>query len=204
MFKKILTTILIAVLLLPISHHANAQYDTLRSITNPTKDWTITFSHEVHKDTLNAQSIYIESSTKAKHPLTFSLSDDLREITVTPSEKYSYGEQYELVISKEIGSVKGGKLQTEIRMPFSLQGGEHLIDIDVNLNPFMTNVKVTAGKEVKHVQVLLNGQALDLKPGENHLFSRGILGLAAGDALIFRALDANHNVLEEIPYTITN
>lgn len=202
--KKLLTLSILFSLILTFISPVNAANLSERITTDREKPWTITFSDEVDFNSVNEQSIYIETDKGNKHPISFIISDDLKQITVTPKKQYAIGTAYTLVISDAVRSTKGGKLSSAVDLPFRLEG-VHIKSVQATLNPFATNVKVQSVKGVDKLTVSVNGTAEQtMHRSSNDQFQRALLGLASGDELILRAYDQTGRLLETLTYEVVN
>jgi hypothetical protein len=202
MIKRIVTTLLLVCLVLFFNVPANATSFESQIITDPEKSWTITFNNEVSFESPNRNAIYIVSANGDKHPVSLTVSDDSKKITVHPTEPYTFGTLYTLVIPKEFVSKKGDKLKLDVKKQFQLQG-THILTISATLNPLFTNVIVQGTSNVTSMKVSVNGTAEEtIHPSSNHQFQRGMLGLAVGDQLIIRAFDRHGDLLETQNYEV--
>ncbi|WNS75223.1 Ig-like domain-containing protein [Bacillus sp. DTU_2020_1000418_1_SI_GHA_SEK_038] len=91
-----------------------------RTIKDPLKSWSITFTAPVNKGTVKKQNFYIIDKSQKKLQTKLRLSDDGTKVTITPETSYKEGVQYYLYIK---GNVKTGKstfLNEHTVLPFKL------------------------------------------------------------------------------------
>lgn len=82
------------------------------------KSWTITFSEALDDTTLNEQTIYIETATQQKHPVSISLQAE-HIVIVEPLQPYTSSEPYTLVI-QDVKSRSQRSLVEISRQPFTV------------------------------------------------------------------------------------
>ncbi|MEH7522603.1 Ig-like domain-containing protein [Bacillus sp. JJ1503] len=91
-----------------------------RTIKDPLKSWSITFTAPVNKGTVKKQNFYIIDNSQKKLTTKLRLSADESKVTITPETPYKEGVQYYLYIK---GNVKTGKstfLNEHTVLPFKL------------------------------------------------------------------------------------
>ncbi|MEH7389764.1 Ig-like domain-containing protein [Bacillus sp. JJ1474] len=91
-----------------------------RTIKDPLKSWSITFTAPVNKGTVKKQNFYIIDDSQKKLQTKLRLSADETKVTITPETSYKEGVQYYLYIK---GNVKTGKstfLNVHTVLPFKL------------------------------------------------------------------------------------
>lgn len=86
------------------------------------KIWTIKFTSEVGFDDLTKQGITVTNSKGVRENIGINLGQDSKTVTVTaPSEGYTPGENYTLVIGTNTHSKKGNTLKKEYRLHFNIK-----------------------------------------------------------------------------------
>lgn len=201
MLKKITTLVLLATLFLFWIEPASAKTFDFKPITDPMKDWTISFSDTVNEP-VDPNAIYITSANNQNHDVSIRLSADSTKIIVEPKNPYLFGTEYTLVIPQSFASAKGQKLKEEVTMPFQLQG-THIQTITANWNSLATNVIVQGTEHVAKTTVSFrNMPEKNLHRQSNNTFSLGVGGLAAGDILTIHAYGAQDQLLETQLYEV--
>lgn len=91
-----------------------------RTIKDPLKSWSITFTAPVNKGTVKKQNFYIIDERQKKLQTKLRLSNDESKVTIIPESPYKEGVQYFLYVK---GNVKTGKstfLNEHTVLPFKL------------------------------------------------------------------------------------
>lgn len=174
--------------------------------SNPTvtswKDWTVTFSQDVNQDS-NLDAIYIQSADQKKHPASVSISADSNKIVVDPKKPYLFGENYTLVIPKDVRSTKGKTLHKDVTKNFTVES-DYIDTIKTNYTALATNIIVKQSSlDVATIEVFVQGTTKTqlLHRGEEH-FSKGVFGLARGQTLEIYVYDDAGNELETLYYQV--
>lgn len=201
MYKKALPLLLLAALFLLGIQTVNAKHFGFEPIQDSTKPWVVSFSEAV-QERASFDSIYIESSDGIRHDVSYSLSDDLREIIVQPTKRYHLGEEYTIVVPQNLEAKSGKKLKESFSKAFQLQG-KYIESIQANANLLVTNVILQGDmKAISHATVSLEDQQFELSFNRNKThFSRGMQGLIKGDVLIVRAYGED-GLLEEQSFAV--
>jgi len=95
-----------------------------RTIQDPWKSWSITFTEAVHKGTIKKQNFYIIDARNKKVKTKLSLSDDGSKVTITPEARYQEGVQYYLYIKGNVKSGSNDYLNEHTILPFKLEVGK--------------------------------------------------------------------------------
>lgn len=203
MIRKIITMTLLGVILfLNGQPFATAKTFEPITITESDKPWTISFNAEVDFNQATKDDITLTSATGEELNLTYSISEDLKNITVKPLQPYTFGTTYTLVVSKNVKSMEGKQLASNASIQFTLQGN-YIQNITTQLSSWVTNVKVQGNRSVSKMTVSFNGGPEEvLLVSSNYLFQRGFLGLAAGDPLTIRAYNSLGEIIETQNYVI--
>ena len=175
--KRIFSILLLASLVFTMLPNAQAKTFDAQIITNASKPWTITFSDKINYTSTTNLPIYILTGTGDKHPVSLSISDDFKKITVTPTENYTIGENYTLFISKNMYSTAGKQLNTDTSLAFELQG-TYIKSVQAIWNPFVTNIFVQSTKDIATMKFSINGSTTQEKMirQNNNQFELGQLG----------------------------
>ncbi|MBS4190158.1 Ig-like domain-containing protein [Bacillus sp. FJAT-49705] len=91
-----------------------------RTIQDPLKSWSVTFTQPVNKGTIKKQNFYIIDERKRELKTKLRVSEDESKVTITPESPYKDNVQYYLHIK---GNVKSGKtfLNEHTILPFKLE-----------------------------------------------------------------------------------
>lgn len=201
MFKKRISIALSLFLFILFSSQVYAKTIESKITNEHSKAWKINFNQAIDKDSVTKESVYIKT-TSGRLPAILSISDNLKQISVKPENKYEIGLNYQVIITKEVMSNKGVKLKDNVIMDFSYEG-VHISNIEAVLNPLLTNITVKTSSVITKVDVSINGSKnQNLLKSNVSQFSKGIMGLALGDVLVIHAYDENGQLLEEQTYTI--
>lgn len=202
MMKRIFSILLIASLVFTMLPSAQAKTFGTQTITNASKPWTITFSDKINYTSTTNLPIYILTGTDKKHPVSLSISDDFKKVTVTPMENYTIGENYTLFISKNMYSTSGKQLNTDTSLSFQLRG-TYIQNVQATWNPFVTNIFVQSTKDITTMKFSVNGSTSQKMIRQNNdQFELGQLGLAIGDKLTFYAYNNSGQQLEIQSYIV--
>lgn len=175
--------------------------------SNPTvtswKDWTVTFSQDVNQDS-NLDAIYIQSADQKKHPASVSISADSNKIVVDPKKPYLFGENYTLVIPKDVRSTTGKTLHKDVTKNFTVES-DYIDTIETNYTALMTNVIITpkSSSEVAEITMEIQGttRTQELIRGKEY-FSKGIFGLSRGQAFELHLYNHDGDKLETLYYEV--
>ncbi|WP_077214968.1 Ig-like domain-containing protein [Bacillus dakarensis] len=167
---------------------------------DPQKVWEIEFNSVVEFNEDIKKSIYIETESGQHHPVNLQLSADGKTIKVHPDKPFFIEESYSLIITEDVYSVAGTKLNEETIMPFEVQG-EYIQSVQVTLNPLVTNVQAKAANGVARITISINGGS-EIALHEDR--TRGIRGLMAGDEIQIFAYDQHEQLLEKQSYQVLN
>lgn len=199
MFKNIVSFTLAMMLLFSIQLPSTAA-------SNPAvtswKDWTVTFSQDVNQDS-NLDAIYIQSADQKEHPASVSISADSNKIVVDPKKPYLFGENYTLVIPKDVRSAKGKTLHKDVTKKFTVES-DYIDAIETNYTALVTNVIVKQSSlDVAKVEMLVQGttNTQPLLRG-NDQFSKGVFGLSRGQILEIYVYDDAGKELETLYYQV--
>lgn len=85
------------------------------------KDWTITFSKEMKKDSFTDQTVQVKKKkTGETVPVTFKVSEDGESVSIyAPKEGYEVNEDYVLTISKGVTSVRDVEMSNDFTYSFT-------------------------------------------------------------------------------------
>lgn len=93
-----------------------------RTIQDPLKSWSITFTEAVNKGTIKKQNFYIMDAKQNKVKAKLRLSDDGSNVTITPVAPYREDVQYYLYIKGNVKSGSNAYLNEHTILPFKLGG----------------------------------------------------------------------------------
>ncbi|MFO1444347.1 Ig-like domain-containing protein [Bacillus sp. Bva_UNVM-123] len=93
-----------------------------RTIQDPMKSWSITFTEAVNEGTIKKQNFYIIDARQKKVKAKLQLSDDGSKVTITPEAPYKEGVQYYLYIKGNVKSGSNEFLNEHTILPFKLAG----------------------------------------------------------------------------------
>ena len=91
-----------------------------RTIQDPLKSWSITFTEAVNKGTIKKQNFYIIDAKQKKMKTKLKLSNDGSKVTITPEARYKEGVQYYLYIKGNVKSGSNAFLNEHTILPFKL------------------------------------------------------------------------------------
>ncbi|KOP71872.1 hypothetical protein AMS60_21510 [Bacillus sp. FJAT-21945] len=91
-----------------------------RTIQDPMKSWTITFTQPINKGTLKKQNFLIKDGKKRQVKAKLSLSKDERKVTITPESPYKKGVTYFLYIKGNVKSDQNEFLSEHTVLPFKI------------------------------------------------------------------------------------
>lgn len=205
MFKKIAATLLLMLFVLSSITPVNARTLEADPIKDITKDWEISFSLSVGHSTEDLQSlIYIVTDDNKKIDVSYSLSEDSTKVSVFPKNPYHFGTNYKLVVSDELLSESGMRLQESWTRPFSMQS-TYIDSIEANYTALATNVKVVStNKQIGRMTVALDGfsEELEMKRDKGGQFSQGMVGLYKGALLKINVYDEHNSIADTQYYTV--
>lgn len=205
MFKKIAATLLLMIFVLSSITPVNARTLEAKPITDITKDWEISFSLPVGHSKENLQSlIYIVTDDNKKIDVSYSLSEDATKVSVFPKNPYHFDTKYKLVVSDELRSKSGTRLEESWVRPFSLQS-TYIDSIEANYTALFTNVKVVStNKQIGRMTVSLDGfpEEVDMKRDIGGQFSQGMVGLYKGALLKINVYDEHNSIVDTQYYTV--
>lgn len=108
---------------------ASTEYKEMDKKTNVDQhyDFTVKFSQEIDKSSVNVNTIYVLSNSTILDDVTVSLNPDKKSVKVTaPSKGYIFGADYELIVSSEVTSFYGKSLVQPVKMPFKIKESNQL------------------------------------------------------------------------------
>lgn len=91
-----------------------------RTIQDPLKSWSITFTEAVNKGTIKKQNFYIMDAKQKTVKTKLRMSDDGSKVTITPEAPYKEGVQYYLYIKGNVKSGSNAFLNEHTILPFKL------------------------------------------------------------------------------------
>jgi Bacterial Ig-like domain len=91
-----------------------------RTIQDPMKSWTITFTQPINKGTLKKQNFLIKDGKKKQVNAKLNLSKDEKKVTITPESPYKKGVTYYLTIKGNVKSGSNEFLSQHTVLPFKL------------------------------------------------------------------------------------
>ena len=91
-----------------------------RTIQDPMKSWTITFTQPINKGTLKKQNFLIKDEKNKQVKAKLKLSKDERKVTITPDSSYKKGVTYYLTIKGNVKSGSNEFLSQQTILPFKL------------------------------------------------------------------------------------
>ncbi|WP_057760282.1 Ig-like domain-containing protein [Cytobacillus praedii] len=91
-----------------------------RTIQDPMKSWTITFTQPINKGTLKKQNFLIKDDKKRQVKAKLSLSKDEKKVTITPESPYKKGVTYYLYIKGNVKSGSNAFLNEHTVLPFKI------------------------------------------------------------------------------------
>jgi hypothetical protein len=91
-----------------------------RTIQDPMKSWTITFTQPINKGTFKKQNFLIKDDKKRQVKAKLSLSKDEKKVTITPESPYKKGVTYYLYIKGNVKSGSNAFLNEHTVMPFKI------------------------------------------------------------------------------------
>lgn len=91
-----------------------------RMIHESSKPWTITFSEQVDKSSVNNETVYIEYlNEKIPIDITYNFNEDGTQLIVSPVSDYEMGYNFKLVVTENVKSVSGVNLNEETTLIFN-------------------------------------------------------------------------------------
>jgi mannosyl-glycoprotein endo-beta-N-acetylglucosaminidase len=88
---------------------------------NSNKEWTVKFNRNLDEDTVNTENIVVLDKYKNTVPVSVTLGSDSKTILISPKVAgYDPGEEYELVISKNVKSSFGDTLGSDVTLKFTI------------------------------------------------------------------------------------
>ncbi|MBY0122295.1 Ig-like domain-containing protein [Bacillus sp. S/N-304-OC-R1] len=96
-----------------------------RTIKDPLKSWSITFTEPVNKGTIKEQNFYIIDGNQKQLKTKLKLSADESKVTITPETSYKVGVQYYLYIKGNVKSGNNAFLNEHTVLPFKLASAEN-------------------------------------------------------------------------------
>lgn len=184
------------------SINASNDADTwsIKTINDPKKVWTISFSQPLKDTTVNSTNVYVEDENYRLFFTNVTLSSDKKSIIVTPKDnQYKENTVYKLNISKNVTSDKGKKLEKDIIMPFNLNGtakvddpitGNAVQSVSFKTQNFATMVTVRSNDSVSIVRV--NGK--EMHYDGNNYYSIGLANVK-GDSVTIQAYDGSGKMI---------
>lgn len=85
------------------------------------KSWIVKFSQPLKDKTLIQEMIYVVDAQGGEYPVETTINDEQDEVVVSPSESYSPGDTYYLIVSDGILSESGKSLAQAVKMKFVTQ-----------------------------------------------------------------------------------
>ncbi|WP_313805067.1 Ig-like domain-containing protein [Cytobacillus sp.] len=92
-----------------------------RTIQDPMKSWTITFTQPINKGTFKKQNFLIKDEKKRQIKAKLSLSKDEQKVTITPESPYKKGITYYLYIKGNVKSDQNEFLSEHTVLPFKME-----------------------------------------------------------------------------------
>lgn len=118
--KKIILAMVMIIMFSVISiQDVSAKTFPFKYITEPNKEWIVTLSEPVDKDSVNADTVYIEYlNEKVKIEVTYEFNEDFTQIKVLPKESYELG-YFMLLVIDNIKNVNGEYLNEKTTLQFN-------------------------------------------------------------------------------------
>ncbi|KYH36009.1 putative sporulation-specific glycosylase YdhD [Clostridium tepidiprofundi DSM 19306] len=105
------------ILMIPICVQAKEMKASNRVSIN--KIWTIKFSKQIDKSTVNDKNIYVIDSNKNRVDIDLEILNDGKWITVSPKYSYKSNETYTLFVSNRIKDINGNHMKDSTAMVFT-------------------------------------------------------------------------------------
>lgn len=92
-----------------------------RTIQDPLKSWSVTFTQPVNKGTIKKQNFSITDEKQRKVKAKLRLSEDGSKVTITPEAPYKEGVRYYLTIKGNVKSGSNAFLNEHTVLPFKVE-----------------------------------------------------------------------------------